>query len=142
MEETKEIKVIEDDIIVEIMNENPDLYDELEYNEYNIKDKLEKNAFLYQQWRILAMQEKHKLKRIEILRDEYIGKLYDELKHGDIKRSKVEIERYYIPSDKKAIQFEKLYMRQQIRVETYEAITSAFDKQGYNMSTYVKNLDL
>jgi len=137
-----DIQVIENEVIKEVLNDFPSLYDDLDFNEYTIKDKLEKNAYLYEQFRILWLQEKNKLKRIELLKDKYIGDLYQELKNGDRKLSKVEIERYYIPSDEKAIKFEKLYMRQKIRVETFEALADAFKQQSYNMSTYIKNLQL
>jgi len=138
----RDVDVIEDDIIREVMLDHPTLYDQLNYNEYDIKDKLEVNAFLYQQWRILWLQEKHKLKRIEILKDEYIGKLYSDLKWGDIKMTKTEIERYMIPIDQKAIKFEKLYMRQRIRTETFEAVTDSFKQQNFTMGNYIKNLQL
>jgi len=138
----RDVDVIEDDIIREVMLDHPTLYDQLNYNEYDIKDKLEVNAFLYQQWRILWIQEKHKLKRIEILKDEYIGKLYSDLKWGDIKMTKTEIERYMIPKDQKAIKFEKLYMRQRIRTETFEAVTDSFKQQNFTMGNYIKNLQL
>jgi len=140
--EINEILVIEDEIIIEIMKDHPDLYDNLNYNEYNIKERLELNAFLYEQYRILALQEKHKLKRIEILKDEYIGNLYTELKYGDLKMTKTEIERYMIPKDEKAIRFQKLYMRQQIRTETFEYIADSFKQQNYAMGNYIKNMQL
>jgi len=137
-----DIQVIENEVIKEVLNDFPSLYDDLDFNEYTIKDKLEKNAYLYEQFRILWLQEKNKLKRIELLKDKYIGDLYQKLKNGDRKLSKVEIERYYIPSNEKAIKFEKLYMRQKTRVETFEALADAFKQQSYNMSTYIKNLQL
>lgn len=140
IDDINDISVIEDDIIIEIMNDHKDLYDQLNYNEYDIKEKLEKNAYLYQQYRILWLQEKHKLKRIEILKDEYIGNLYSSLKYGNLKLNKTEIERYFIPKDEKALKFEKLYMRQKIRTETFEYISDSFKQQGFNMSTFVKNM--
>ncbi len=144
METTKEEKIllIEDDIILEIMNDHPELYDQLNYNEYDIKEKLEMNAFLYQQYRILSLECKHKLKRIEILKDEYIGQLYSDLKYGDLKMSKTEIERYMIPKDEKAIKYQKLYMRQQIRTETFEYIADSFKQQNFAMNVYIKNMML
>lgn len=133
----------EDDIIIEIMKEYPDLYDLLNYTEFTVKERLEKNAFLFQQFRLLKIKEKHKLKRIEILKDEYTGKLYHQLRfENTISLGKIEVERYYIPKDERYIKFTKLYMRQQVRVETFEAIAQAFDKQGYAMANFIKNLDL
>jgi hypothetical protein len=140
--EYNNIAVIEDDIIIEIMKDHPDLYDWLNYNEYNIKDRLENNSFYYEQYRILWLQERNKLKRIQLLKDEYIGNLYQDLKNGDRKLSKVEIEKYFIPSDDKAIKFEKLYMRQKIRCEVFEYIADAFKQQNYAMGNYIKNMQL
>ena len=141
--EQVDIELSEDEIIVQIMKEYPMLYDMLEYNEYTVKDKLEKNAYWFQQFRLLMIKEKHRLKRIEILKDEYIGNLYHELRfENDIKLGKIEVEKYYIPKDEKAIKFMKLYMRQEVRVETFETIYKAFDKQGYAMANFIKNLEL
>lgn len=134
-------EVNEDEIIKEIMLEYPMLYDMLEFNEFTLKEKLEKNAYWYQQFRVLMIKEKHKLNRIEILKDEYIGKLYHKLRfEGDLKLGKIEVEKYYIPKDEKAIKFMKLYMRQQIRVETFETIKDAFKQQGFNMSVFQKEI--
>jgi hypothetical protein len=140
--ENQEISVIENNIIREVLDQFPTLYDDLNFNEYDIKEKLEKNAYLYEQFRVLWLQEKNKLRRIEILRDEYIGKLYQELKNGDRKLTKTEIERYFIPSDEKAIKYEKLYMKQKIRTETFEALVESFKTQSWNMSTFIKNMQL
>jgi hypothetical protein len=140
--ENQEISVIENNIIREVLDQFPALYDDLNFNEYDIKEKLEKNAYLYEQFRVLWLQEKNKLRRIEILRDEYIGKLYQELKNGDRKLTKTEIERYFIPSDESAIKFEKLYMKQKIRTETFEALVESFKTQSWNMSTFIKNMQL
>lgn len=138
-----ETEISEAKIIKEIMLEHPDIYDMLEFNEYTIKEKLEKNAYWYQNFRLLTLQEKRKLNHIQIITDEYIGKLYHQLRfENDIKLGKVETEKYYIPKDEKAVEFMKLVMKQTIRVETYEAITKAFERQGFSMNTFVKNMEL
>ena len=143
LQEKVEQAISEDDIIKEIMLEYPDLYDMLQYNEYTIKEKLEKSSYWYQNFRLLWIKEKRKLNHIEVLRDEYIGKLYHELRfENDIKLGKIEVEKYYIPKDEKAIKFKKLYLRQEIRVETFAAVKDAFDKQGYAMANFIKNMDL
>lgn len=149
MSETQEYKdkveqaVSEDEIIKEIMLEHPDLYDMLEFNEYTIKEALEKNAYWYQNFRLLTIQQKRKLTQITMLKDEYIGKLYHSLRfENDISLGKIEVEKYYIPKDEQAIDFQRLVMKQTIRVETYEAITKAFERQGFTMNTFVKNMEL
>ncbi len=131
----------EDEIIKTIMLDHPDLYDMLEFNEFTIKEKLEMNAYWYQNFRLLTIGEKRKLNRITVIRDEYIGKLYHQLRfENDIKLGKIEVEKYYIPKDERAIELGGLVMKQLIRVETLEAITDAFKTQGFTMNTFVKNL--
>ena len=135
--------VNEDEIIKDIMNDYPELYDQINYNEYNIKERLEKQPYLFQQWRLLYIKEKHKLNRIEILKDEYLGELYDKFKYEDDRKlTKVEIERYYIPKDKKTIKFVKLLMKQEIRVDVFETVMKTFQQQGYAMAQFIKNLDM
>ena len=135
--------VNEDAIIKSIMIDHPDLYDMLEFTEYTIKEKLEMNAYWYQNFRLLTIQQKRKLLQITMLKDEYIGNLYHQLRfENDIKLGKIETEKYYIPKDEKAMEFQRLVMKQTIRVETYEAITKAFERQGFTMNTFVKNMEL
>jgi hypothetical protein len=134
-------EIEEDAVIKEIMDQYPNLYDMIDFNEYIIKDRIEKNAYVYQQFRLLCLKEKAKLHRIEILMEEYIGNLYDELKYRDDRKlTKAEIERYMIPSDAKAIKFKKLMIRQNIRVETFESIRDTFKQQGFNMNLFIKTL--
>lgn len=133
----------EDDICIDIMKQHLELWDELEWDEFNLKERLEKNPFQYQQYRMLWLAEKHKARKIEIYMDTYIGQLYDQLKYGGEKKlSKTEIERYYIPKDERAIKFMKAHMRQTIRAEVYEHIAISFKNQGFQMNSYVKALQL
>lgn len=133
----------EDDICLEVMKQHLELWDDLQWDEFNLKERLEKNPYQYQQYRMLWLAEKHKARKIEILMDEYIGQLYDSLKYGgDKKLSKVEIEKYYIVKDIKAIKFMKAHMRQKIRAEVYEHIAISFKNQGFEMNSYVKALQL
>lgn len=133
----------EDEICLEINKQHPELWDQLQWDEFSLKEHIEKNPFHYQQYRMIWLAEKHKLRKVEILMEEYIGKLYDELKYdGDKKLSKTEIEKYYIPSDEKVKKFRKAHMRQSIRVEVYEEIAITFKQQGYGLNAYVKALQL
>ena len=132
-------EINEDEIIKKVMIEYPDIYNQLEYNEYTVKDKLEKNPYLYQQYRLLWLKEKHKLHRIELLMEEYVGNLYHDLRfENTIKLGKVEVEKYYLPKDERVIKFKKLFLIQTIRVETFDTIVKSFDKQGFTMNTFVK----
>lgn len=135
--------VNEDAIIKKIMLEHPDLYSMLEFNEFTIKEKLEMNAYWYQNFRLLTIGEKRKLNQIKMIHDKYVGDLYHKLRfENDISINKIETEKYYIPRDPKVIEFKRLMMKQTIRVETYEAITDAFKTQGFTMNTFVKSMDM
>ena len=140
----KIIKDIDEDAIIKkIMLEYPDLYDLLEFNEYTIKEKLEKNAWWFQNFRLLYIREKRKLEQIKIIHDEFVGNLYHQLRfENDITIGKIETEKYYIPKHPKVVEYRKLIMKQMIRVETFEAIKDAFKQQGYNMTQFIKNMEI
>ncbi len=143
MKEKIEQELNEDDIIKEIMLDYPDLYDMLEFTEFTIKEKLEMNPYWYQNFRLRYVAEKRKLNKIKDIMDAYTGRLYHRLRfENDIKLGKIEAEKYYIPKDDKYREFRNTYLRQEIRVETYEAITKAFERQGFTMNTFVKNMEL
>jgi hypothetical protein len=134
--------VNEDEIIKEIMLEYPELYEQLNFNEYTIKERLENNAYLQEMWRMLYIKEKSLLERVRLLKDEYIGKLYEELKfHNDKKLLKTEIENYFIPKDKKAIKFRKLEMKQDTRVQVFQSIWESFKSQAFTMREFLKNME-
>jgi len=133
----------EDEICKEVMLQHITLWEDLDWNEYNLKEKLEKNPYQYQQFRMIWLSEKHKLQKIELLMDEYIGKLYNELRYnGDKSLTKVEIEKYYLPVDEKVKKFRRLYMSQSIRTEVYEHICNTFKMQGMSLTAYVKAMQL
>lgn len=133
----------EDEICLEITQQHPELWDQLQWDEYNLKEHLEKNPFHYQQYRMLWLSNKHKLRKIEILMEEYVGKLYDQLKYeGDKTLSKTEIEKYYIPKDERVKKFRTAYMRQAIRTDVYEEIAISFKQQAFELNSYVKAIQL
>lgn len=133
----------EDEICKEIMLQHISLWNDLDWNEYNLKEKLEKNPYQYQQYRMLWLTEKHKLKKIELLMDEYIGKLYNDLKYKENKSlTKTEIEKYYLPIDENVKKFKRLQMRQEMRSEIYEHICNSFKMQGMSLTAYVKAMQL
>lgn len=133
----------EDEVCLGVMKQHPEVWDDLQWDEFTLKEKLEKNPYQYQQYRMLWLAQKHKLRKVEILMDEYIGNLYDEIKYsGEKTLNKTEIERYYLPKDAKVIKFKRAYMRQSIRTEVYEHIAISFKNQGFEMSAYVKALQI
>jgi len=135
--------ISESEICNEVMLQHPTLYDDLIWDEYNIKEKLEKSMFHYAQFRMIWLEEKHKLRKVELLRDEYTGKLYDNLKYkGEKTLNKSEIEKYYLFLDVRLQKFNRLYMKQEMRVEVYQYIAESFRAQGYAMANYIKAMGI
>jgi hypothetical protein len=131
---------INEDVILCALQKEYDVFGLLDYNEFNIKERIEKNPFLTEQFRLLLIKEKSNLMRLQNITDEYIGTLYDNLKHHNtISLGKVEIEKYYLPKDPKVIELKRLLIKQSIRVDFFEAVFEAFKTQGWLMKQWLVN---
>lgn len=116
-----------------------DVFDLITTNEFKIKEQIQKNPFYQEQFRLLYLAERGRLMHLELLRDEYIGKLYDDLKHrNDVSLSKVEIEKYYIPKDEKVIKFKKLQLKIETRMYFFEAVWESFKQQGWQLKMWIE----
>ena len=140
-------KKLESDInenkIISDLQKKYDINDLLSFNEFNITEKLQNNAYLVEQFRLLCISEKNKLQKIENMINEETGKKYDHFKFVDNRDlSKVEIERYYLPKDEKLIRLKKLYQLQEIRVGFFDACCEAFKAQGWNIRNFLQNLSI
>lgn len=130
---------IQEDKILKELQLEFDVFPLLTINEFLLKEQIEKNPFYQEQFRLLFLKEKGKLMRIEVMRDEYIGQLYDDLKYrSDLSLTKTEIEKYYIPKDSKVIKLKKLHLKIQIRMEFFEAIWDAFKTQSWLIKQYIE----
>jgi len=126
-----------DQIIKELKEEYP-IEDQVSFNEFDLQDKLEKNTFLFFQYQDLYYKERSNLEYLQSLKNRLIGKLYDKFKFDDPRNlDKKEIEKYYIPNDKKFVDIEKLIARQQVRVEFFEIAAKAVDKMGWAIKNYL-----
>lgn len=127
-----------DDILKELQLEY-DVFDLITINEFTVKEQIEKNPFYQEQFRLLFLKEKGKLMRLELLRDEYIGKLYDELKYkSDLNLTKTEIEKYYIPKDDMVIKMRKLELKTEIRMGFFDAVWESFKQQGWQTKMWIE----
>jgi len=113
----------------------------LDFNEFNIGEKLQMNSFHQENFRLLYIAEKQKLCRLQDNFDERAGQKYDKYKYGNSKDlSKVEIERYYLPKDEELIKLKKIIRLQETRVEFFSAVADSFKSQGFNMRVFMDNL--
>ena len=128
----------EDEILNKLQLEY-DVFPLLEINEYTLKRQIEMNPYYQQQWRLLYLKEKGLLTRLEIERDEYIGKLYDDLKNrSDTSLTKIEVEKYYIPKDQKVILYKKTILKMETRMQFFEAVYDSFKSQQWLIKNYIE----
>jgi|SRR6056297_476751 len=113
--------------------------DLLEYNEYNISNKIANNPFISEQFRLLYLKESQNHKRVEILYEELVGKKYDHYKYENEKTlTKTEIERYYLPKDEKIKEMKNLLYKQELKMDFFESVWKALDKQAWLMKLFLK----
>ncbi|MFW6130238.1 MAG: hypothetical protein ACOC56_03565 [Atribacterota bacterium] len=113
----------------------------LSFNEFDVQEKLESNAYRIMQFHDLMLKEEKDIEEIVEKRDSYVGDLYDKLRfHHDESLTKVEIEKYYIPRDEKLKKINKIIRIRETRRRFFEAVCKALDKQGWNMRTFSDNL--
>lgn len=134
---------IDENKVLEELSKEYDVSELLSYNEFNVGEKLQSNAFYQEQFRLLYISEKQKLTRIQDKFNEMAGQKFDYYKYQDARDlTKTEIEKYYLPSDKELIKYKKLIELQNTRVEFFSALAEAFKSQGFNMRVFVDNLKI
>jgi hypothetical protein len=140
MEENKTENKTRDEIIEELYKDHP-LDEMIKFSEVDIQDKLQDNALLILQYTEFLYKEKDQLSKIENMRNVILGDRYDYYRFNypkELKQS--EIEKFYLPKDKKVIAINNIMRRQQWRVEFFEAAVKAITSMGWNMKSYLQSL--
>lgn len=144
MEEREVMSRVEEQInsnaILKNLQEEYDVFDMLDYNEYTVNDKLRKNPFYTEQFRILSVTEKSKLEKLERMLEQRRAEVYQYYRENDVHLKKTEIEKYYIPTDERVKQIIQAIEKQKLRVEFFEALYEAFRTQGWQIKQYLQNL--
>jgi len=134
---------IDKDKVISELEAEYDISDLLNFNEFNIGEKLQWNAYLVEQFRMLYISEKNKLKKLETNFNKIAGEKYDYYKYKDGRDlNKPEIERYYLPSDPELVKMKRIIQLQEARVDFFEALAEAFKSQGFNMKSFLHNLQI
>lgn len=134
---------IDKDKIISELESEYDISDLLDFNEFNIGEKLQWNSFLVEKFRMLYISEKNKLKKLETNFNKVAGEKYDFYKYKDGRDlGKVEIERYYLPSDPELVKMKRIIQLQEARVDFFEALAEAFKSQGFGMKNFLQNLQI
>ena len=128
---------IAEDAVFSRMEEEYNVYDLLRFNEFNLKEKLERNAFHMKDFRLKYLQEQAKVEQVKERLDKVIGEKYIALKEGAVTLSKQEIEKYYLATDTEILKLKGLLRKQELRAKYFEAVWSALDKQGWAIRNYI-----
>jgi len=128
---------LNEDTLFGKLEEEYNVYDILMFNEFNLKDRLERNSFHYKDFRLKYLQELAKVELVRDRLDKVVGEKYKSLKEGAVTLSKTEIEKYYLPTDEEVLKLKSLLRKQEIRAQYFEAVTQAFDKQSWNIKNFI-----
>jgi len=130
----------ESKIIEELKLEHP-IDEMVKFSEINIMDRLKENSFMIVKYREHYYLEKSKMEKLDDLYEKLLGLRYKYYRFDDDHAwTKVEIEKYCLPSDSKVLQFKKIMSRQKIRVKFFELCYKGFEQVGWRMKTFSDNL--
>jgi hypothetical protein len=115
-----------------------DVYDLLNFNEFNLKERLERLAFHMKDFKLKYLQELANVEKIKDRLDKVVGEKYQALRNGEVSLTKTEIEKYYLTTDEEVLKLKALLRKQEIRAKYFEAVWSAFDKMGWNIRNYIE----
>lgn len=141
-EETRKViekirEEIQEDAVFSKMEQEYDVYDLLRFNEFNLKERLERSAFHMKDFRLKFLQEQAKVEQVRERLDKVIGEKYIALKNGAVTITKQEIEKYYLAVDEEILKLKGLLRKQELRAKYFEAVWSAFEKQGWAIRNYI-----
>lgn len=125
-----------EEILAKLMEEHP-ITELIQFNDINLQQKVQENTFMIVKYRDLWQREKAVLDELIDLYDKLVGERYDYYKfEQDKELTKPEIEKYYLPKDKKILQMKKIMRRQEIKVGFFEICFKAFEKQQWNLKLF------
>ncbi len=111
----------------------------VQFDEFNINEKIKENAFMVLNYKELYLKEKNELDRISALRDKIIGQRFDHYRFNFNKELKaIEIKEYYLPQDENVIKINRLYQKQQWRVDFFEMCVDVLVKQGWQIKAFLE----
>lgn len=127
-------------VIDNLLLEYP-IHDIVKFDESNVRDKLEVNAFEVIKYQELFFKEKNELDKITALKDKIIGEQYDYYRFRyDKVLTPAEVKSYYLPKDPKILNINRLLRQQQWRIDFFEMCYKSINSMGWNMKSYLQAL--
>lgn len=126
-----------EDILEKLKEEHP--IDELvKFTDIDITEKLQENPFFIVKYRELFLREQSYLIELEEKLEKLIGKRYDWYRfESDRELTKTEIEKYYLPQDKKINIMKKILRKQKARVQFFDICVKGFEQMGWRMKCMI-----
>ena len=126
-----------DKIIKDLVEEFP-IYDEIKFSDLDILEKLKDNPFMIVKYKELYLKEKVEYDKLVSLYDSLVGERYKYYRFDDQKEwTKIEIERYCIPNDKKVLKMKEILRKQEIRMKFFELCAKGMEQQGWRMKSWI-----
>ena len=129
-----------DEIVKKLLKEHP-IHELVKFSDLDIQENLENNSFNIVKYKELYYKE---LAAMELLEDKYeklVGIRYKFYRFEDDKEwTKVEIEKYCLPADKKIIQMKGIMAKQKAKVRFFDMCYKGLEQQGWRMKTFVDTL--
>jgi len=136
-------QINENAVLAKLQEEYDEYIQLLDFNEYNVGDRARSNAYMIEHFRLLSINEKSKLQKLEKKINTKAGELYNHYKYEDDRDlKKVEIEKYYLTTDKELNKLKDLYALQEIRVGFFDTMAEAFKSQGFNIKNFLSNIQI
>ena len=130
----------ENEILQELHEKHP-IDEMVKFSDLNIQEKLMENPFQIVKYKELYYHELSKLDELIILQDKLNGERYKYYRFEDDKEwTKVEIEKYCLPTDIKVIQMKRIIEKQKVRVRFFEIAYKAFEKMQWSMKGFIDTL--
>lgn len=107
-------------------------------NEINAQDKLSNLDFKILEYKEMANKEEYILNELNDKMEQLIGMRYDHYRFSfDKNLTKQEIEKYYLPKDKKIILMKNIIKKQEIRYNWFKVCSQVLDKQQWTIKNFI-----
>lgn len=137
--QVKEEELSDEERVLDELEKEHNIIEISSFNDFDIKEKLEKNSFYLVRYTELLEKERMNLSKIQDIFEQVRGKRYEHYRFNyDERLDKKEIEMYFLPRDKMIIEVKKHLRLQELRVKFFELCVKAIEKQPWNIKSWLE----
>lgn len=127
--------------ILEKLKSEWDIEEFVQFNEFNVGEKLQKHAYMLVNHLQKLENEKFQLQKLESLLEQVEGEAFERiLLNSDVTLKSSEIQKFYIPRDEKVKRVKKAILLQKFVVSYFEITTKTLTGMGYSLKNFVDTL--